>query len=127
MMTLALAAAMAGCSTDPIEAKWDNVQAYPRISLSQKSLEKALGFQQPTVTRTNNDLMRVSVPIRARSNNELFIEYRVLLFDEAGQPITPATGWIPVRLEPRQPQYIQFTASSPRAKDYNMQVRWSRP
>jgi len=119
----------AGCQSDtaPIEAQTDETNAYPRISLSQRSLEKAIGFQEPIVTRSQNGLMRVTVPVRARSNEDLHIEYRVLWFDASGQPITPATGWTPVRLEPRQPQQIVAMSSSAAAADYNMQVRWSRP
>ena len=71
--------------------------------------------------------VQVSVPVRARSNDELHVEYRVVWLDPNLQPIRPEGSWKALRLEPRQPYTVTETASSPAATNYNLQFRWSRP
>ena len=118
-----------GCNTDTsvIGGKYDSARSYPNITLSQPALADALGFQEPSVTRTANNLMRVTLPVRALSNEDLHVEYKVNWFDGAGQPILPDTSWATLRLEPRQPAYVAVTSSSPDAINYNIQFRWARP
>lgn len=118
-----------GCKADtsPIGAKYDEVGRYPNITLSQPSLQEALGFQEPIVTRTPENLMRVSVPVRARSDEELHVEYKPVWLDANLQPISPEMSWTPLRLEPRQPATITVQSTSPAAVNYNLQFRWSRP
>ncbi|MEX2673710.1 MAG: DUF1425 domain-containing protein [Phycisphaeraceae bacterium] len=117
-----------GCqSTAIVPGQYDDAAVYPNVTLSQDSLQKALGFQEPALSRTENDLMRVTVPVRARSNEMLNIEYRVIWLDRDGAPVRPEMIWTPLRLEPRQPQYVSAAASSPAATNYNIQFRWGRP
>jgi uncharacterized protein YcfL len=118
-----------GCNTDTsvIGGEYDTARSYPNITLSQPTLADALGFQEPSVTRTPNNLMHVTLPVRALSNQELHVEYKVNWFDAAGQPILPETSWVSLRLEPRQPTYVAVTSSSPDATNYNLQFRWARP
>lgn len=122
-------AACSGCRSDtaPIPASNDEALSYPQITLSQRSLQGALGFQKPVVTQTGDNLMQVTVPVRARSNQELHVEYKVVWLDASGRPVPPDLSWRPLRLEPRQPHNIIVNATSPKATDYNMQFRWSRP
>ena len=127
-----LAAGLAGLGachrdTSVVGAQYDEVARYPNITLSQPSLSDALGFQEPIVTRNANNIMQVSVPVRARSNDELHVEYRVVWLDPNLQPIRPEGSWKALRLEPRQPYTVTETASSPAATNYNLQFRWSRP
>ena len=129
---LAAAFAMAvvvGCNTDTavVGGRYDTVRTYPNITLSQRTLEDALGFQEPIVKRTANNLMHVTITVRSLSNEELHVEYRMVWLNEAGQPITPQMTWTPLRMDPRQPQRISITSTSPHAQDYNLQLRWGRP
>jgi len=129
IVTLLAGLTLAGCNTDTsvIGAEYDDARSYPNITLSQPTLGDALGFQDPKVTRTENDLMHVSLPVRARSNEELHVEYMVTWFDAEGQPLRPRTSWNTLRLEPRQPSYIAVTSTSSEAVNYNLQFRWARP
>jgi uncharacterized protein YcfL len=118
-----------GCKADtsPIGGQYDEVSRYPNITLSQGTLQEALGFQEPIVSRTADNFMHVSLPVRARSNEELLIEYRVIWLDASLQPLRPETAWVPLRLEPRQPYNITVQSTTPLATNYNLQFRWSRP
>ena len=123
-----LAVPLAGCAaTGPIPAQYDEARHYPNISLSQQSLSRALGFQDPIVTRTRNDLLHVTVPMRSRSNDTLHVDHRVIWLDKEGRPIPPEMSWAPLRLDPRQPHRLVATATSREAEDYNIQMRWSLP
>lgn len=129
-----LAAALAamwivtGCaSTDVVAGRYDTADHYPNVTLSERSLQDALGFQEPVISQTPSGLMRVTIPLRARSNDELHLEYRFVWLDDEGAPVQPEMNWRPLRLEPRQPQYVSASASSAAAENYNFQVRWGRP
>ena len=120
---------LGGCyqNTAVVPGRYDSARSYPNVTLAQDTLQEALGFQEPEVTRTRNDLMRVTVPVRARSDETLYVEYRVIWLDEEGQPIGPEMTWAPLRLSPRVPEYVSATSSSERAENYSFQFRWSRP
>ncbi|MDH3584511.1 MAG: DUF1425 domain-containing protein [Phycisphaerae bacterium] len=133
VLTLLLLAAFvpAACRkpipTDPVGAAYDDVRAYPNITLSEPSLQPALGFQEPVVTRTPGGLLQVHVPVRARSGEELYLEHKVVWLDDRGVPVPPASSWVPLRLEPRQPTHVRAAATSDAAVNYNLQFRWGRP
>jgi len=130
LLGAALLSAAPGCerqNTAPIGGARDYVEQYPGVSLSDPSLIDALKFQDPIITRNANDLIEVAQPIRADTDEELHIEYKVVWFDDAGVPIEPQTSWTPKRLEPRQLDYIKVAAMSEEATGHNIQIRWSRP
>ncbi len=114
-----------GC-TDPIAGKGDPFIEYPGVTLSEDSLKEKLGFQKPIISRVDNNLMRVTLPVRARSTEELHVEYKVVWMDEAGIPLRPEGSWTPLTLEKRQPTAITVNATSSDATKFNIQWRWSR-
>jgi uncharacterized protein YcfL len=118
-----------GCHSDtsPIGAQSDPYTTYPNITLSQPSLTEAVKFQSPVLSRTANNNMQVTVPVRGASNETLHLEYRVIWFDAVHRPLSPEMSWTPIRLEPRQPQQLTAASSSSDAVDYNLQVRWGKP
>ncbi len=115
-----------GC-TQPLGGRPDEAQVYPKITLSQTSLQNALGFNTPTVSRGAVDQMKVTQPIRAKSDDALFIEYKVIWYDASRTPVRPHMSWTAKRLEPRQPDFITVLATSSKAVDYNIQIRWGKP
>ena len=121
-------AVLAGCRYDtrPISGGPDEVVNYPDISLSEDTLQHALGFQQPIVSRTSGNLLQVTLPVRGKSNEQLQVEYKVIWFDASGQPLRPDVGWVPLRLEPRQPTSITVNSTSSDAVRFNIQWRWTR-
>lgn len=120
---------VAGCRSDtsPIGAQSDPHTTYPNITLSQPSLTEAVKFQTPVLSRTANNNMQVTVPVRAASNETLHVEYRVIWFDAGHRALSPEMSWTPLRLEPRQPQQLTVASSSADAVDYNLQMRWGKP
>ena len=127
LMATCACVVLVGCQTAPMGAMPDEVVDYPAITFSQASLQKTVAFQPPIVTRTQKDLMRVTLVMRSKASDPLHVECRMLWHDEAGQPIAPQMTWRPLALEPQQPQRITFTATSREAADYNAQFRWSLP
>jgi len=118
--------AASGC-TGVLEGKPDSTNPYPNITLTTKELYDGLAFNPATVTRTETGMLAVSQPIRARANEPLMIEYRFVWLDSAGAPISPQTGWVYKRLEPRVPETMSANSSSKQAVDYQIHIRWARP
>lgn len=127
VLGVVVAALVSGCSTSPVSGLPDEQQVYPNITLSESSLRGKLGLNAPTVTRTANNMMQVTQPIRARANEALLIEYRFVFLDAQNRPLQPLQSWTSKRLEPRQPDYIAASSTSTDAIDYNIQIRWSKP
>jgi uncharacterized protein YcfL len=124
---LLIATTMIGCeSTGPIAAEPDVTSDYPNVSIANASLQDAVKLNDPTVTRTEQGLLQVIQPIRAAANEQLFIEYKFVFFDEQGRVLRPEMSWRYKRLEQRVPDTITATSTSPDADDYRMLLRWSR-
>jgi uncharacterized protein YcfL len=128
LMLAICAAALAGCHADkpPIGGINDKPGPFPNITLNQQSLQDALRFQTPIVSRTANNNMHVALPLRADSDDTLHIEYRAVWYDAAGREIPPAMSWAPMRLDPRQAAQISVVSTSDAAVDYNIQLRWGK-
>lgn len=125
LIVVALSAAT-GC-TGVLGGKADTTNPYPKITVTAKELYDGLAFNPATVTRTATGMLAVSQPIRARANEPLMIEYRFVWLDAAGAPLSPPTGWVYKRLEPRIPETLSANSSSKDAVDYQIHVRWARP
>jgi uncharacterized protein YcfL len=110
----------------PIGPTYESVSTYPKITLSQGSLAEAIRVGEPTLATVANDLLQLNVPIRAHSDDQLHVEYRVVWKDKTGKPIAPQSVWTGIKLAPRQPQNLIATSTSKEAVDYNLQLRWSR-
>lgn len=127
MMTAAVGVA-GGCeSTAVVPGQYDEAAVYPNITLQEGDLQQRLGFQEPIISETETGMMKVTVPVRARSSETLHVEYQVTWLDSDGAPIRPQMNWEPLRLEPRQPRYVAASASSDEAENYSLHFRWSKP
>lgn len=124
---IVLAAALCvGCQSDtePIAGSPDDANIYPRVTLTSRSLQEALGVGAPVQSETAVGNLQVKLPVRARTADPSHIEYRIVWFDKTGQIVRPAMTWTPKRLEPKVPDQLTFAASSVEAVDYNIQIRW---
>ena len=113
-------------STDVVPGQYDTAIVYPNITLQSPELQRSLGFQEPVVSETESGLMRVTVPVRSRRNQEIHLQYKVIWLDADGNPIRPEMNWRYRRMEPLQPAYLSASATSETAENYNMQIRWGR-
>lgn len=128
-LAIALAAALCvGCQadTEPIAGSPDDTDLYPRVTLTSRSLQEAIGVGAPVESQTAVGNLRVLLPVRARTSDQAHVEYRIIWFDRAGQIVRPGMTWTPKRFEPKQPDQLTFAASSAEAVDYNIQIRWGR-
>lgn len=120
-------ALLAGCKSAPIAGEPDSVSEYPKVTLSSKSLAKAIALNPATVTRSATDNLEVSQPIRSLADGGIDIQYKLVWLDEMGRPISPEMTWRYKRLEPRIPDFVSASSSSDEAIDYRLHLRWSRP
>jgi uncharacterized protein YcfL len=118
--------ALTGCQNPPISGKAET-EVYPKISVNDGELARALRFEPTIVTTTPVGNLQLTQPMRSASNEVLFIEWRVDWFDRNGQIIRPEMTWQRLRLEPRMQIRTNAQSTSPEAVDYQIYIRWSRP
>ena len=123
---LAAIAVSIGChaDTEPIPGSPDDTDVYPKVTLTERSLQDALGVGQPIETRSEAGNLVVTLPVRGRADNYVHIDYRIIWFDADGVSIRPEQSWNYKRLERKQPERLTFVATNPAAVDYNVQIRW---
>lgn len=115
-----------GCGVkSTIEARQD---PYPRqqVHLTSDDLRSRTAVDTPQVWRDDAGLLFVTVPIRAASDLQLYIDYRVTFFDRQGRPLGGPSGWISKTLSPRVPDQITVNSTTPLAQDFQVDVRYSQ-
>jgi hypothetical protein len=122
---LSLVLLAGGCVKPPIEGRLDPYAAR-QIHFASKDLKNRTAVDTPTAQRDEaGNILRVTVPIRAATDKELHVDYRVTFFDQAGQPLNQ-TGWFTRTLPPNVPDYITVNALGPRAADFQVDFRWAQ-
>lgn len=121
--------AMAGCDTiqappsprgDPLEGN------YPR-NVAIEGLADELVVERPIVTAsTSNVPMSVVVPVRSVSNDKLKLQYRFIFLDGRGRPLSQPPSWQYITVEPKLRIYMEGSALSTTAEDYNLEIRPNR-
>jgi uncharacterized protein YcfL len=122
---------LAGCQADtsPGAGRGDAYPAPhndPQISVLDPQLREWIAFQPAVITRDDERPMMVQVPVRNLTERVYKIEYRYLFMDEHGRQIDPVMGWVFVALDPKQVARLEGKALGTNAKDYRLEVRWSR-
>jgi hypothetical protein len=113
-----------GCVKAPIEGRQDPYQSN-QVNFAQEDLRRSTAIQAPRVTRDAAGLLYVSVPIRAATNKQLYVDYRFTFLDQNGQEVF-RTGWSPKTLAPNVFDQISANSTSPRAADFRMDLRWAQ-
>jgi hypothetical protein len=128
--TLLLGAALftIGCTNSvkpPIEGRGDPFDRQ-QIHFASEDLRRATAVAAPTASRDEaGNILYVTVPIRAATNQILYVDYRVSFFDRTGQLLNQ-TGWFTKTLEPNTPDQIVVNALGPRAADFQVDFRFAR-
>src|SRR2546421_5565622 len=113
---LTLLFALIGCGVKaPIEARQDPYVPH-QVNLTSDDLRSHTAFDAPQVARDPAGLLRITLPIRAATNRQLYIDYRVTFFDNTGQEINK-TGWLAKVLAPNVADAIVVNSTTPRAAD----------
>ena len=114
----------AGCVKPPIEGRLDPYEA-EQVHFASPDLKRRTAVGTPTAQRDDaGDILHITVPLRAATDRELHVDYRVTFFDRNGQMLNQ-TGWLTRTLAPNVPDYIHVNALGPRAADFQMDVRWA--
>ena len=64
--------------------------------------------------------------MRNLTERQYLVEYRYLWFDRDGKQLEPIMGWTFANLDPKQVVRLDGAASLVDARDYRLEVRWSR-
>lgn len=132
----AAALALARCQqpdTSPGTGKGDTFPAPmndPQISVLDPQLRQWVAFQPANIQRegdaASGRILNVQVPVRNLTERQYLIEYRYLWMDAQGKQLEPTMGWTFANLDPKQVARLEGAASLVDARDYRLEVRWSR-
>src|SRR5437667_9790368 len=91
-LSILMLIALAGCGVKaPVEPRQDPYVPH-QINLTSDDLRSHTAVMEPIATRDPAGLLHVTVPIRAATNRQLYIDYRVRFFDPTGQQLYE-TAW----------------------------------
>jgi hypothetical protein len=125
LLTLALALT-SGCGVKPtIEGRQDPF-ASSQIMFASKDLRSKTAVSAPSVARDDTGgILHVTVPIRAATDLQLYVDYRTTFFDRNGQQISQ-TGWTRKTLAPNVPDRIVVNSMGPNAADFQIDLRYAK-
>ena len=119
-----LLALIGGCVKAPNYARNDPFVP-AQIQIVEDDLRRQTAFSQPLVSRDAAGLLLVTVPLRAATDQTLYVDYRTTFFDRNGRPIQQ-TGWLNKTLYPKVFDHIQINSVSPDAADFEINLRYAR-
>jgi Protein of unknown function (DUF1425) len=122
--SLFLLALAAGCVKAPIEARQDPYLP-SQVMMASKDLRKKTAVQAPAVSRDETGILHVTLPIRAATDLQLYIDYRTTFFDRTGQEIS-RTSWTTKTLAPNVPDRIVVNSMGPNAADFEIDIRYAK-
>jgi hypothetical protein len=121
----------AGCSSVPpyTEGKAERYPP-PQVQLTgpdKEDLQDETAFDRPIQKRDESDLLHVTIPIRGTHDKVLHVQYRVTFLDSSGAALPGyPTGWFRKTLEPGGWTPVKFNSTSPRAVEWQMELRYAR-
>jgi hypothetical protein len=136
ILSLALVVLLSACASGPYKPKAEphNIETIGEsVILLNKDLRRTLAVdQQPQAQRNANDLLRIQVPLRNSTNDEmLYIQVQTIFRNEAGMVLYNEMGseapWQTVTLMPNQSYYYTQQALSPEASKFVVRVRYLAP
>ena len=102
-----------------------DVYSPQQVHVDSEELRRETAVGQASVTRDDSgNLVHVTLPIRSAINRELHIDYFVSFFDRNGQRLSKIQGQ--KTLLANTPDSIEFNSMSPRATDFQVDLRYSR-
>ena len=116
-----------GCNSvkAPIEGRQDPYTP-SQVMFTSKDLKNHTAIDAPRVARDDSGgILHVTLPIRAATNMQLYIDYRVSFFDRNGQLINQ-TAWFNKTLAPNVPDQLTANSMSPRAADFQFDLRYAK-
>jgi uncharacterized protein YcfL len=126
-----LLVAAAGCSSDVPGYREGRAERYapPQVQITgvdAYDLQRSTVIDRPSTYRDAANLLFVTVPVRNTSDQILHVQYRYNFVDDQGRPMPENIAWNRKTLEPGSTERITFNSTSPRAADFQMDLRYSR-
>ena len=126
LLSVALLVIGFGCGVKPtIEGRQD---PFPpsQVMFASKDLRSKTAVSAPSVSRDETGgILHVTLPIRAATDLELYVDYRTTFFDKNGQQISQ-TGWTRKTLAPNVPDRIVVNSMGPSAADFQIDLRYAQ-
>ena len=117
--------ALAGCGVKaPIMARQDPYLP-AQIQIASDGLRNRLAVDAPRLTRDGAGLLIVTVPVRAATDQQLYVDYRVTFLDASGQVLSQSS-WLSKTLAPNVFDQITVNSTDPRAADFQLALRWAQ-
>ena len=128
---VALLGLLAGCAQDPPAYREGRAERYapPQVQitgLNAEDLQRSTVIDRPSTYRDAANLLFVTIPIRNISDQILHVQYRYNFLDDQGRPLPENIAWNRKTLEPGATERITFNSTTPRAADFQMDLRYSR-
>lgn len=125
LMILAVVAwGAAGCVKPPIQGRMEPY-VENQVNFAQEDLRRKTAIGLPSAVRDDFGLLHVTVPIRAATNLQLYVDYRVTFLDAQGQ-VVGNTSWISKTLAPNVFDQISVNSTTPRAADFRLDLRYAK-
>jgi uncharacterized protein YcfL len=124
-----LALLVAGCGphdVEPTPAAADKFAPQQIVFSGEDDLSQHLRFQPITRSYDSAGLMHIVVPVRNTVDMDATIDYRVTWLDENHNPVDTATAWQTKTLHSNVFEYIEANSASPRARDFQMDLRYAK-
>lgn len=131
LVLMALLGLLAGCVQDPPPYREGQAERYapPQVQitgLNAEDLQRSTVIDRPSTYRDAANLLFVTVPMRNISEQVLHVQYRYNFLDDQGRPLPENIAWNRKTLEPGATERITFNSTTPRAADFQMDLRYSR-
>ena len=121
------AISLSACERTVNPPKLSRADVYPaqQVHVDSEELRRETAVGPARVTRDDSgNLVHVTLPIRSAINRELHIDYFVSFFDRNGARLSKIQGQ--KTLLANTPDSIEFNSMSPRATDFQLDLRYAR-
>src|SRR4051812_48278052 len=88
---------LSACLKPPIEGRAETY-APAQLNYADIDLRDNTAIGRIKFSRDESDLLHVDVPIRATTDMQLYVDWRVTWLDKNGVPLGPPTGWTTITL-----------------------------
>ena len=114
---------LVGCGVNPPKQPRGDIYMPSQVHVDSESLRVDTAVGRPVATRDESGLLHVTIPVRSAIDKQLHIDYWITWFDRNGQPIGKF-GPMPKTLEANTPDSITVVSTSPRAEDFQLDLRY---
>jgi uncharacterized protein YcfL len=131
LSVVGLAGILAGCAQTPPAYREGRAERYspPQVQITgigAEDLQFNTLIDRPPTWRDPSNLLVVTVPVRNTSEKVLHVQYQYNFLDAQGAPLPANIAWNRKTLEPGATERITFNSTSPRAADFQLNLRYAR-